>query len=141
MDLGTSDCSSACSRQSRRASIRTLDGSDTTRWRAPVFRPVESILSEIWYPGSAKMTDLLASLYVFNHVLVGLVRRIDTRFGALNGQCKRVHHDNRVSHYFPLHHTHDFVRNSGTCMNDLILELYVNTTSEELQQDRQDRPS
>jgi hypothetical protein len=40
MDLGMLDCSSACSRLSPKANIRTLDGSDTTRWRVLASQPI-----------------------------------------------------------------------------------------------------
>lgn len=55
------------------------------------------------------MTDLLTALDVFHHVLIRLIRRIHSCFRTLYRQRERIHDDERVIHYFPLHQTHNLV--------------------------------
>src|SRR6266702_2708265 len=61
----------------------------------------------------------LRLLDVLDHVLIRLVRRVDARLRALNGQGERVHDHYGVSNDLPLHEPHDFPWYTGACMYDL----------------------
>lgn len=61
----------------------------------------------------------LALVDVLDHVLVRLARGVDTRLCALDGQCKRVHDDERVAHHLALHQAHDLVRDARARVDHL----------------------
>lgn len=62
---------------------------------------------------------LFTVLDVFHHVLVRLGGSIDTGLGPLDGECKGIHDDYRVSYNLSLHETHDFVWDARSRVNDL----------------------
>lgn len=53
-------------------------------------------------------TNLLVSLRIINHILVGIGLGIDTSLGAFNGQSEGVHDDDGIAVGLALHETHDF---------------------------------
>lgn len=65
------------------------------------------------------MTYFLRLLNVLDHVLVRLVRRIDARLGALNGERERVHDHDRMADDLPLHEPHDLPWDTGARVYDL----------------------
>ena len=49
---------------------------------------------------------------ILNHVLVRLVRSIDSGLSSLNRQSEGIHDDQGIPHDFALHETHNFVRHA-----------------------------
>ena len=47
-----------------------------------------------------------------DHVLVRLIRGVDSSLSSLDRQSKGIHDDQRVPHDLPLHEAHNFVRNT-----------------------------
>lgn len=72
-----------------------------------------------------EVSYLLADSSVFDHVLVCRLQSIDTSFGTLYGQCKRVHYNKAVANDLPLHQTHNFVWDTRASMYDLKFDFSV----------------
>ena len=67
-------------------------------------------------------THFLASLDIFHHVLIRFIGRIDACLSALYWEGKRIHDNYGFTHHFPLHETHDLMRHTRACVNDLDLD-------------------
>ena len=65
-----------------------------------------------------------------DHVLVGVLESVNSRFGAFAGKGDDVHDDEGVARDLALEKAHDFDVAAGTCMHHLIRKVNKGTKKE-----------
>lgn len=70
-------------------------------------------------PPNSGETYPLTLREILDHVLVGLVRGVDSSLRPLNRQGKGIHDNQRIPHDLPLHETHNFIRHARPRMDNL----------------------
>jgi hypothetical protein len=86
---------------------RVLDSADLA---------MDQILQRNW---KAKEPHPFALREVLDHVLVRLIRSVDSGLSSLDWQSERIHDDQRIPHDLSLHETHNLVRHTRPRMDNL----------------------